>query len=174
MSARGSVQLVRSSVHSSSRPVPSRWPVISVLLLSFLISWPARAADLETLSRVLIPAYMAQNFAALCVVDNPTFVEETAGSQGHVHIYAKHVKDEVSAGLSLTDVETVLRMAADTAQSVLRKELSELPSGPRSSRSEPMARWCEKSAKPFVREIIEAHFAKHMEVERIIVQAKRN
>lgn len=174
MSTRGFKAPARPSVHSASRSLQTRWSAISGLLLFLLNSPPARAADLETLARVLIPAYMAQNFAALCVVDNPKFVEETAGSQGHVHIYAKHVKDEVSNGLSLTDVETVLRMAADTAQSVLRKELSELPSGPPSSRSEPMARWCEKSAKPFVREIIEAHFSKHTEVEQIIVQAKRN
>ena len=144
----------------------------AMALTAVLVPSFARATDLEMLARVLIPAYMAQNFAALCVVDNPSFVEETTGPRGHVHVYAKHVKDEVSAELTKEDVEAVLRMAADTARSIVQKELRDMAPGMTGPEPERLARWCEKSEKPFVREVIEAHFAKHEDVERIIRSAK--
>ena len=145
---------------------------VAVLLAAVSIPICATAAELEMLARVLIPAYMAQNFAALCVVDNPTFVEDTAGPKGHVHVYAKHVKDEVSAGLTKADVETVLRAAADTARSIVQKELRDMSPGTAGPEPERLARWCDKSAKPFVLEVINAHYSKHEEIERILRSAK--
>ena len=145
----------------------------TAVLAVFSAQVGAAAADLEMLARVLIPAYMAQNFAALCVVDNPSFVEDTAGPNGHVHVYAKHVKDEISADLTKEDVEAVLRTAADTARSVLQKELRDLSSNSSGPEPERLARWCDRSAKPFVREVINAHFSSHAEVERIVSRAKR-
>lgn len=145
---------------------------LAIVLAVASTSLSAAAADIELLARVLIPAYMAQNFAALCVVDNPSFVEDTAGPKGHVHVYAKHVKDEVSADLSKGDVEAVLRMAADTARSIVQKELRDISSSPTGPEPERLARWCENSAKPFVREVISAHFASHDEIERILRRAK--
>lgn len=141
-----------------------------------LLSSPVtpEAKNLELLARVLIPAYMAQNFTAVCIVDDPSFLEETARPQGHVYVYAKHVKDEVSSELSQQDVEAVLKMSADTARSIVRKELADLKAETLSAEGERLRRWCDKSAKPFVREVIGAHFEKHNEIERIIGEAKRD
>lgn len=141
-----------------------------------LLSSPvtAKAKNLELLARVLIPAYMAQNFTAVCIVDDPSFLDDTAGPQGHVYVYAKHVKDEVSSDLPQQDVEAVLKMSGDTARSIVRKELADLNAETLSAEGERLRRWCDKSAKPFVREVIVAHFEKHNEIDRIIGAAKRD
>lgn len=156
----------------SPRRITAARMAIAILLGVALIPVSATAADLQMLARVLIPAYMAQNFAALCVVDDPSFVEETAGPNGHVHVYAKHVKDEISADLTKEDVEAVLRMAADTARSVVQKELRDMSSSMAGPEPERLARWCETSAKPFVREVMAAHFSQHGDVDRILRSAK--
>lgn len=134
----------------------------------------AEAKNIELLARVLIPAYMAQNFTAVCVVDDPSFIDDTAGPRGHVYVYAKHVKDEVSVDLPQQDIESVLRMSADTARSIVRKELADLKAETLSAEGERLRRWCDKSAKPFVREVIIAHFDKHEEIERLLAEAKRD
>ena len=146
------------------------WTATSLWVLLGL----AQAKDLETLSRMLIPAYMAQQFAAVCVVNNPSFLGETAGPQGHVHVYAKHVKEEVISELGNAAVEVVLRMAADTARSVVRAEMAQLPAGTLVEDSAHLLTWCEQSAKPYVREIMAAHAEKHSQIDRMLAEAKRD
>jgi hypothetical protein len=52
---------------------------------------------LEMLTRLLIPAYMAQNFAALCIDQDVQFPAEVNDGTALVGAFADHVKKEVGA-----------------------------------------------------------------------------
>jgi hypothetical protein len=93
-----------------ARCVPAT--LVTLLGLVGVSLWPGASAakDPDMLARLLIPAYIAQNFAVLCV------------GQVHSHdvtfinVFAEHVKREVTIGLPELDSAKVRVTAADTAR----------------------------------------------------------
>lgn len=134
----------------------------------------ALARDLEMLARVLIPAYMAQNFAVLCATKNPDFLSGELGSGvGSVTVYAEHVKKEVTGDIPEPDAAQVRVTAADTARQVARRELYDLAAQQGTEPTRAVERWCERSAKPFILEIMRKHEENHGRFDEIVENAKR-
>lgn len=83
----------------------------------------ASAKDLEALTRLLIPAYTAQDFAALCVSQDPQFLSDLKYGAGSIGVYAQHVKKEVTIDIPEDEAAKVRIIAADTAREIARQEL---------------------------------------------------
>ena len=90
----------------------------------------ASATDLDMLVRLLVPAYMAQNFAAVCTSENPQFLSELEHGSATVGAFAEETKKRVTAGLPQDEADKVRVTAADTARQVARHELQLLSRQP--------------------------------------------
>ena len=133
----------------------------------------AFAKDLEMLARLLIPAYMAQNFAVLCVDQDAQFLSDLKEGMMPVTAFAEHVKQEVTTGLPESEAGEVRVTAADAARNVARQEMQLLGGQNSSAPAAALKSWCERSAKHFITEIMIKHREKHEEFERLMAAAKR-
>lgn len=146
-----------------------------VALLAFVsapLSSGTFAKDLEMLTRLLIPAYTAQNFSALCVDQDAQFLSDLPDGMALIGAFAEHVKNEVTLGLSASDAGKVRVMAADTARSVARHEMQLLGGQNSDVPAEALKRWCGRSAKHFIVEMMTRHRARHKEFEKLMETAK--
>lgn len=124
------------------------------------------------LARLLIPAYMAQNFAGLCVDQDAKFFADLNDGTALVSVFAEHVKKEVTIDLPESEAANVRVTAADTARNVARYEM-QLLGGQRSGvPAEALKRWCDRSAKHFILDIMRKHQEKHEEFDRLVEAAK--
>jgi hypothetical protein len=139
---------------------------------SLLLCSSAAATDLDALVRVLIPAFMAQNFAAVCLAKNSRFLAELKDGPAAVSAFADRVKQRVTAGLSESEAEKVRVTAADTARQVASHELERLNRQQIGSDSS-LETWCDRSAKPFVLEALRRHEENRQEFNKILEDAKR-
>lgn len=147
-----------------------------IIVLSTLVSASfcigAIAKDLEMLARLLIPAYMAQNFAAVCVDQNAEFLSDLKGGMTLVSAFAEHVKQEVTTDLPESEASEVRVTAADAARNVARHEMQLLGAKDGRVPDEALKKWCDRSAKQFITEIMAKHREKHTEFERLVNAAK--
>jgi len=148
---------------------------VTVLLgfVNFSILSSASAKDLDLLVRLLVPAYMAQNFVAICVTEDPQFPRELDNGIASVSAFAEHVKNEVTADLAETDAATVRITAADTARQVARHELDLLRGDQSEVPADALRRWCDRSVKHYIFEITSKHQEKHQEFEILLEKAKQ-
>lgn len=142
-------------------------------LTGMLPSQGAVAKDLDMLIRLLVPAYMAQNFVAICRKQDFEFPAQVQTVVDAIGGFAEHVKAEVTADLAENEASSVRHRAADTALRVAEKELHQLAGPSDEITSDALSRWCGGSAKHFVIEIVHAHSEKHVEFERLVAAAKR-
>lgn len=147
----------------------------AVLTFVCVLFWSAAfAKDLEMLTRVLIPAYIAQDFAALCATRDPDFLSaEVINGVVSIGAYAQHVKKEVTIDLPEDEARKVRVTAADTARQVAYQELYLLTAQQATDPTELVKRWCDRSAKPFILAIMSKHQDKHQEFDEILENAKR-
>ena len=134
---------------------------------------PVFAKDLEKLARLLIPAYMAQDFAAVCLERDASFFSDVSHGEAALKTFAEHVKDEVTVGLVETEASHVRGMAADTALSVTGQELARLRGQNASIPDLAFKEWCDRSVRHFIAEIINAHQENHAEFEALAKAAKQ-
>lgn len=147
----------------------------AALLLSMVcaLESPAAAKDLEMLKRLLIPAYMAQNFAAVCVAQDRYFLSDLNSGISVVSAFAEHVKAEITSELPEVDANEVRVAAANVARNVARQELQTLDAANNNKSADALKNWCGRSAKQFIVEIMAKHYEKHQEFERLLDGAKR-
>lgn len=134
-------------------------------------SVPAR--DLDMLTRLLIPGYIAQDFAAYCNAKNSSFLPERIDNFGSVAAYAQHLKIETTSGLTQAEAMHVMVTSANTALGVARKETRKLSESSPADSLTSARGWCDRSAKPFILEVIKLHMNKHKNFEAIVEKAKR-
>ena len=67
----------------------------------------AAATDLDALVRLLVPAYMAQNFAAVCSSQDPQFLSELKNGPASISAFAEGIKKRVTADLAADEAEKV-------------------------------------------------------------------
>ena len=144
-----------------------------VVFVVGLLGSEAPAKDLEMLVRLLAPAYIAQNFAALCNGENAKLAAEQKNSMITIRTFVDHVKTEVTTGLSEKDAEEVGTSAANTAQTIARNEMQFLGAQGRYVPTAALARWCKQSAETIISEILQAHAKKHEEFDRLTDEAKK-
>jgi hypothetical protein len=143
-------------------------------LLGYAASPEAAAAkDLKALAEFVVPAYTAMNFTMVCGQDDPRFLSETSGPRGTAIQYAEHVKNEAIVSLTNDEAVIVLKMAADEARSVARRELrKQAPDYPKAHPGE-ITNWCRNEASRFVRAFIEQHDSRHAALMQELEHAKR-
>jgi hypothetical protein len=95
---------------------------MSFCLVAALLFSRASASDFGTLVRLLVPAYMAQNFTAICTVQDPQFLSELKGGPASISAFAEGIKKRVTADLAADEAEKVRVTPADTARQVARHE----------------------------------------------------
>jgi len=142
-------------------------------LVGATLCFGAQAKDLEMLARLLIPAYLAQNFAALCVDQDVTFFDDPEEGMMFVSAFAEHVKKEITIGLPKSDAAYVRVTAADVARDTARFEMRLLAAQNSSVSVEALKQWCDRSAKHFIVEIINKHRQKHGQIDKLVEAAKR-
>jgi len=133
----------------------------------------AAATDLDALVRLLVPAYMAQNFAAVCSSQDPQFLSELKNGPASISAFAEGIKKRVTADLAADEAEKVRVTAADTARQVARHELQLLSQQPAGGPPVSIKTWCDRSAKPFIIEALRRHAEKQQEFEKQLEDAKR-
>jgi hypothetical protein len=141
--------------------------------LGGLLSPSADAKDLDALVRLLVPAYMAQNFVAVCVEQDSQFLSDLKNGPGSINAFAELVKNRVSVDLPEDVAEKVRVTAADTARQVARHELQLLDRQQASGSPDSLKTWCDRSAKPFIIETLRRHEEKQPEFEKALEDAKR-
>ncbi len=141
--------------------------------LGGLLSPSANAKDLDALVRLLVPAYMAQNFAAMCVDQDSQFLSDLKNGPGSINAFAEQVKNSVTLDLPEDMAEKVRVTAADTARQVARHELQLLDRQQASGSPGSLKSWCDRSAKPFIIETLRRHAEKQPEFEKALEDAKR-
>ena len=153
----------------------SRSFAAAALLGLLCVPWSdASAKDIKTLARVLIPAYMAQDFAVLCGTQDAFYLSaELNDGIRSVAAYAQHVKKEVTIDVPEQDAAQVRLTAADVARQIARQELYILARQQVVDPTHSLNRWCERSAKPFILEIMTKHDEKHRQFDEIVERAKR-
>lgn len=135
---------------------------------------PASARNLDLLTRLLIPAFVAQDFAGLCRVNDPAFTIKPAGGAASLDDFAEHLKIEITSGLTQTEAIEIMRVAAGTARSAAQDELRKLAGGKSATDANASIRaWCAEDAKSYIESVENSHYAKHVEFDRIITEAKQ-
>ncbi|MFE1601654.1 hypothetical protein [Methylobacterium sp. ID0610] len=144
--------------------------VIAALLLSSSV-FGALSADVERLARLLIPALMAHQFASACQSRDPDFASEVGGFPA-VEAFSERVRGSVLAGLSPAHARTVLLSAAAAARNAAVSEVRALAHSSADEENRRLDRWCDRSAEPFVRTIIERHEQQQETFRQEIARAK--
>lgn len=129
--------------------------------------------DLNAIAEFVRPAYTAMNFAMLCSQDDPWFLTDARGPRGNALKYAEHVKNEAIASLTDDEAVIVLKMAADEARSVARKELRKQIRDYPTYRPGEITRWCRSDASHFMLTFIEQHDTSHATLLQELEQEKQ-
>lgn len=133
----------------------------------------ANAKDLKALARLLVPAYIAQNYAALCGAENAKPTPKQKNRMITISTFVDHVRTEVTSGLEEKEAEEVRTTAANTAQNIARNEMQFLGAHGTYVPTDSLARWCEQSAETVIVEILQVHAQKHDYFDRLTDDAKK-
>jgi len=143
------------------------------VIASFLKLDCSTAKDLNTLAQLVVPAYTAMNFAAICARDGGWVASQPRGLRGSAIQYAEHVKDEAISSLTYDEAVAVLKAAADVARSRALKALRSLASADPAVQEVQVRAWCRGFVTEFILLFIDQHDKSHNELLRQMEQAKR-
>ncbi|HZS56778.1 MAG TPA: hypothetical protein VFA65_20395 [Bryobacteraceae bacterium] len=146
---------------------------LAAVLICSNFTLSAIASDLESLVRLLVPAFLAQNLTLVCATERPEFLAELSEKSSLVNSFADHVKAEVTMGMSENEAKEIRIVAANTARDEVLRNLNAAKPEKADTRLEELNNWCRSRAKPLILEIISVHQTKHAEFERKVVEAKR-
>jgi hypothetical protein len=152
----------------------ARHITVKCMLAVVTILYPAtalQASDVEALSRLLLPVDMAQNFAMICSLHNPSFLQDASGPGGSMLWYAKHMKEEVIATLPEAEAHAVMVEAADIAKAAALKIVHTMDTGGFVDPAR-MNAWCASAAKPFIKGTMARHDTEHALLDEMIAKAK--
>ena len=149
--------------HSRASPASTAQRIATLAaVVGYTVSGQGAAAkDLKAMAEFVVPAYTAMNFTMVCAQDDPQFLSRTRGVRGNALEYAEHIKNETIASLSYDEAVTVLKMAADEARSIARRELRRQAPNYPTARPGEIANWCRGEASNFVRAFIGQHDDRH-------------
>jgi hypothetical protein len=166
------IVLISAAKEACTRQNASRRAFAMAVCVGAVFCSSASAKDLDVLARLLIPAYIAQNFSALCASEDSLYLPELKGGAATVARYAEHVKKEITINMPEGEASRVRIVAANTALAAARKELRLIKDGNQDGTTS-IKRWCERSAKPFILAVMNKHQERHQEFEGIVAKAKR-
>lgn len=143
----------------------------AAVMISLVVSSIGIAKDLEALTRLLVPAFLAQNFGLVCAADDANFLSDVPNGPTSLIQFANHIKKEVTIGLPENEASEIRVMAANTALFEARAELKRVEN--ETAPGEGIKRWCDNSVRPFIFGLLKAHDEKHTEFDARIESAKR-
>lgn len=161
---------------SKGQDNPSRRRALTWLAVGIVVTTSLQvsaARDLDRLIRLLIPAFLVQNFALVCRQDDTKFLSELKNGVGTVSDFSDHVKKEVTIDLPEPEAEQIRLMAANTARAETRTQLEQFKTGNSVTDQKAFLDWCSGSVRPFVVELMRLHEEKHADFERQLDAAKR-
>lgn len=150
-----------------------RYVIAAVFALLAGAPLAAEARDLDLLMRLLVPGFLAQDFAAICVADNPVFLPELKYGAASVAAFAQHLKIELTSGLTDAEARSVLVVAATTAREAGRKYFQEATKEGGTDRKAQVKAWCDSSAKGYILQVMNEHDKKHTAFDKIVADAKK-
>ena len=133
----------------------------------------ARALDRDVMTNILSPVYLAKNFTSVCVKLDQSFLEETRGQSGTALEVTKHIEDEILATMSREEAAPIVIAAAGHARAVGLGLIRALAGGSVEEQAERLRRLCGRTAKPFVKGVVEDHETRHEFFERMLRDARQ-
>lgn len=167
--------VMRRRVLSPCSGFRSLRPLTVMLAAITVLTGPnsAQAANLDLLTRLLIPAFIAQNFAGLCKIDNPQFEDDLKLSWPTVAAFAEHLKIEVTSDLTPDDAIGIMTAAANVAKSEAEQQLLTLAKNETAEGAKKkILLWCGSSGREYVVRVIDEHVRKHATFDKIVKEAK--
>ena len=132
------------------------------LTFNFMNANLADAKDLAALSQLLKPAYIAMDYARLCVMEPQWLVTEPRGIRGSAINYAEHVKDETIKALTQEEAVIVLKAAADDARAEAREQLrTKVTLIDKAKEATQFRAWCNGYVTDFILDFINKHDSNH-------------
>ena len=135
---------------------------------------PAAAKDLNVLVRITYAAFLAQQGAAMCNLPRLPLSSEDRMVFVNAHTYADWIKQTVSAGLSETEVQYILRSAADRAKDEMLQVTEVLRSYPPDGETAELLKWCTGKMKGIADQVVGTYARQPELIEQIIRKAKEN
>ena len=147
----------------------SRWTFAFVLLS---LSDLAAGKDLPVLTKVLYSAFIAEQGANICAIDDPGFRERITGAKGDMQDYADVIRDDVTRGLDAGESAAIVKDAAIRARDDARLQVKRLYRETPEATRKAISAWCSLTVTPLIRQIISARDEHIEEMGRMIEQAK--
>ena len=97
-----------------------------------------------------------------------------SGRNGDMHIYARHIKAEVTAGVSDTEMLSLLKRAADIAKAETLQAIRNFRADGPENETARLSSWCQTVVKPLVRNVIDTHDNHHVQIDQLMERAKKD
>lgn len=151
------------------------WPVTCLIGFAILfgLSQSIFARDLDRLTRLLIPAFLVQNFALVCSDGDAKFLSDMSNGIASVTEFSDHVKKEVTIDLPEAEASQIRLVAANTARAETKVQLSRFKGSDPVASEKAFREWCAGSVKPFVIDLIRLHGEKHADFDQQVEAAKK-
>ena len=144
-------------------------------MIIFVVLWnlsPVFGKDLNVLTRILYAAFAAEQMSAICTSAHIPLSDSDMTRFTSAKVYADGIKQIVIAGLADTDVNFILRSAADQAKAVTRAEIEALSTYPSQQLSAKTLQWCKNKVIPFADQVVGAYVRNPDEIRQLITKAK--
>jgi hypothetical protein len=144
----------------------------SIMLLGLQTVSP-KASDIQTLSKMLSAAFIADQTVVICTLENRSFAQETAGPRGTSRDYVEHIKQELLSSLPPLEARQIIVGAAEITRTVGRSQVRQFsPSAPDIS-AMTLRSWCESEGARIVRDFMANHDRDHEKFLSEVAEAKR-
>ena len=141
--------------------------------LALGISSPARALNEDVMRNILSPVFLAQNLTAVCSNVDPDFARDTGGKDGDARKVIGHIKDEILASMTREEAAPIVMSAADAARAVGLGMIRALSGGSYQEQTDRARMFCNQTALPVVKGVVDNHEERHEFFERIIKNARQ-
>lgn len=151
-------------------------PAIGAAALTVLAlgtSSPARALNEDVMRNILSPVFLAQNLTAVCSKLDPEFANKTGGQNGNADNVIGHIKDEVLASMTNEEAAPIVMSAAGAARAVGLGMIRALSGGSYQEQTERVRMFCDQTARPVVKGVVDNHEERHEFFERMIKDARQ-
>ena len=119
-------------------------------LFLFLVGqlWPAFGKDVNALINLLYSAFLAEQGAAMCMAPSINIPADDRAVFLDTHQYAQAIRQKVSTGLGDSDVQFIVKSAADHAREQMLQVVNVFKSNPPDKEYAELFRWCTNIMKP--------------------------
>lgn len=134
---------------------------------------PARALDEDVMRNILSPVFLAKNLTAVCAQLDQDFLEQTKGLTGDANEVTDHIKNEVAATMTREEAAPIINSAAGAARAVGLGLIRALSGGSFEEQTDRVKVLCERTARPFVKGVVDDHEARHEFFEKMLKDARQ-